>query len=164
MGPIPVELDEERLKAGANYLAALRALGLEPEALFWAWDRVETRFVLMLVTRYFDIVGPAEVSKLLFKAYNKACTPREIDPFILRLHSPDHTMIRTLTDAVSSLQIQLVDTGEIVGEDVISSVFDTGHIAFPMKDIYVWKDVRRPGVDLLRKWKFISRKVDGLAA
>ena len=150
--------------AGASYLAALRALGLDPEALFWAWDRAEDRYVLMLVTRYFDIVGPAEVSKLLFKAYNKARTPKEIDPFILRIHSPDHRMIRALTDAIDGFRIQMVDTGKIASEEVISSVFDTGPMAFPMKDIYVWKDVRRPGVDLLRKWKFISRKVDGLAA
>jgi hypothetical protein len=33
------DLGVERYDAGQDYLAALRALRLEPEALFWAYDK-----------------------------------------------------------------------------------------------------------------------------
>src|SRR5947209_5983531 len=83
-------------EAGADYLKAVRALGLDPDALLWAYDTVIKKHVLVLVTDMFDFRGPYEVSQLLFQAYNNAGTPREIDPFIVRLHSPKHTIVPEL--------------------------------------------------------------------
>ncbi len=43
-----------RYDAGAEYLDALRRLKLEPEALFWAYDRTLEQYVLVVVTSLFD--------------------------------------------------------------------------------------------------------------
>jgi hypothetical protein len=50
--------------------------------------------VLVIVTSLFDFVGPLRLMRLLFDAYDAAATPKEIDPFILRLHSPKHALYR----------------------------------------------------------------------
>ena len=162
MGPVAIDVD--RLKAGEDYLKALRLLGLEPEALFWMQDLVEDRLVLGLVSRFVDIVGPTALSRLLFKAYNAAATPREIDPFIVRLHSPDHNMIRTMIDALDSFKTQMVDTGITKPGEMETAVFGNASVAIPLGHVYVWKDIRRPREDLLRKWGVISQRVDDLAA
>lgn len=154
----PVEVDIARLEAGAAYLKALRLLGLEPDGLFWARDEIERSLVLVLVTRYFDIVGPAALSSLLFKAYNAAATPREIDPFVVRIHSPDHRMIKGFISAMDDFVKRKI--AKITPDATIS----TGTLTVPLGEAYIWKDVRRPKIDLMRKWGFISRKVDNLAA
>jgi hypothetical protein len=59
---------------------------------------------------------------------------------------------------------QLVDKGKDPLEPGSTLWVEAGGFAVPTKHVYVWKDVRRPGVDLLRRWNFISRKVDALAA
>jgi hypothetical protein len=165
MGPVEAGLDDERHAAGAVYLAALRTLGLEPDGLFWAWDRLDERWVLMLVSRYFDIVGPSALSTLLFKAYNAAATPAEIDPFIIRIHSPDHHMIRSMIKGMDDFKSQVIDRGRITkGDSMENALFGNNSILVPLPKAYVWKDVRRPTIDLLRKWGFITKKVDALAA
>ena len=88
------DLGVARYDAGAEYLDALRRLKLEPEALFWAYDPTLGQFVLVIVTSLFDFAGPLALTKLLFDAYNASATPSEIDPFILRLHSPKHALYR----------------------------------------------------------------------
>lgn len=151
------------MEAGRSYLLALKALGLEPEGLFWVWDKADGAFVLWLVSRYFDIVGPARLSKLLFKAYNASATPREIDPFIVHLHSPDHHAVRSVITAMDDFKKQVVDKG--LGHlDHEQITLESTTWALPLRQIYALRDVRQPKVDLLRKWGFIERKVDGLAA
>ncbi len=88
------DLGVARYDGGADYLDALRRLKLEPEALFWAYDRTLEQFVLVIVTSLFDFAGPLALMRLLFDAYNASATPKEIDPFILRLHSPKHAIYR----------------------------------------------------------------------
>ena len=88
------DLGVERYDAGRDFLAALRHLKLEPEALFWAYDKGMGQLVLVLVTALFDFAGPLALTQLLFDAYNAAATPKPIDPFILRLHSPKHALYR----------------------------------------------------------------------
>lgn len=100
-----LDLDVTRAGAGEEFLRSLERLGLTPEALFWAFDRAEDRFVLILATELFDLKGPLAVYDLLVKAYRASALPQEIDPFVIRLHSPDHRLIRTLDSyAVSTPQ------------------------------------------------------------
>jgi hypothetical protein len=160
MDRVPIEV--ERLKAGEAYLAALRRLGLEPEGLFWAWDLLDNELILILVSRYFDAVGPLALSELLFKAHRADAMPAEIDPFSVRLHSPDHHMIRTIIDVLDKFKEQVVDTGREAS--MKDGVLENGSIAIPLSNIYRLRDVRRPSIDLLRKWNVIERKVDALAA
>jgi len=86
------ELEERFLDAGKEFASSLDNLGLDAHALFWAFDKEEGRHVLVLVTDFFDLKGPLEISKQLFKAYNASVTPQEIDPFVVRLHSINQPM------------------------------------------------------------------------
>lgn len=92
----PKDLPLDRLEAGRRYLSAIEKLGLRPSALFWAWDRTIEAFVLVLVSHAFDFAGPLALSRTLIDAYNRAGTPREIDPFILRLHSPKQQIVKEI--------------------------------------------------------------------
>lgn len=151
------------MEAGKRYLQALRAFGLEPEGLFWVWDKADETFVLWLVSRYFDIVGPARLSSLLFRAYNASATPAEIDPFIVHLHSPDHHVIRTVIEAMDDFKKQVVDKRRAhLQHEKVTLESQTWQL--PFRQIYLLRDVRQPKVDLLRKWGFIERKVEALAA
>lgn len=77
------------LTAGAEYLDALRSLGLNPNFLGWGWDTVAEQWVLVLVTSIIDAGGPLALNKLLFRAYNAKATPKEISPFVVRIFSPE---------------------------------------------------------------------------
>ncbi len=159
-----VRIDVGRRAAGLAYAAALRKLGLDPEALFWARDDLSNELILVLVTRFFDHVGPLALSELLFKAYNAAGTPKEIDPFIVDLHSPNHHMIRSVKESLDKFKEQIVDTGKLKSPDMTGAFLSTGTISIPLEEIYFWKDSRGPGVDLVRRWNFFERKVEALAA
>jgi hypothetical protein len=92
------------LKAGSEYLAALKRLHLDPEGLLWS--RVnETRDIddghgyrlpsdvpdgdwhLVLITSAIDEAGPLAMQDMLFKAYNLSATPQDISPFIVEVMS-----------------------------------------------------------------------------
>jgi hypothetical protein len=83
--PVPTE----HLNAGADYLAAIRKLGLDPVYLGWGWERETSRWVLAMVTSIVDAGGPLALNELLFQAYNAEATPKEISPFIIRVLSPE---------------------------------------------------------------------------
>lgn len=91
-------ISPEYLRAGAEYLDALRGLGLSPEGLSWAREgdieRVDDipfgmpgEWRLVLITSVIDEAGPVELERVLFQAYNKAATPKLIDPFIVQIMS-----------------------------------------------------------------------------
>lgn len=83
--PVPPEF----LTAGADYLAAMRRLGLDPIFLGWGWDREDARWILVMITSILDAGGPLALNDLLFKAYNAEATPKAISPFIVRVFSPE---------------------------------------------------------------------------
>lgn len=162
----------DKQEAGREYLTALRSLGCEPEALFWAKDAVVGNDVLILVTSLFDYAGPLDLSSLLFKAYNLSATPREIDPFILRLHSPRHASIQGMANTFGMVikpplfmtmqkpnpQVHEVRVqGLSMGEDV--NVYVDSIYKFDLRG-----SAKVKTVDASRKWRNFSRTVDRLAA
>jgi hypothetical protein len=159
------ELNLSRQTAGSHYLDALRRLGLEPVALFWAYDTVVKSFVLVLITEFFDYKGPYEISKLLFQAYNAAATPREIDPFIIRLHSPAQSAIKNLRIPT---HLHAIDqkTGRPTGEAAEIKTYTLGDLI--VSGQWVYKFGRAPKkkstIDLSRKWSRFERNVTQLAA
>lgn len=166
-------VDPVRLRAGAEYLSALRSLGIEPDALFWAYDLARHDAMLVLVSSFFDAVGPFAMQETLFKAYKAAATPREIDPFVVRLHSPKHRVIRELWEKLGPLddiEIEGVisETGEAktyrVSDDDVGFTMARGDFAVPVKFMYKFKMPGSSKPDLAMKWKSISRTVDRLAA
>ena len=83
--PVPPEY----MKAGSDYLEALRSLGLAPDFLGWGWETPASQWLLVLVTSIIDAGGPLALNRLLFQAYNAKATPKEISPFIVRVFSPE---------------------------------------------------------------------------
>jgi hypothetical protein len=162
-----IKLDPKYLTAGDDYLRALQRLGLDPDALFWVYDDQMSQFVLVVATPLFDFKGPYEISRTLFKAYNYAATPQEIDPFVVRLHSPEHPFIRHLETYKEATHFQKVDrgTGRTVGEPI--AIQHIGAFGVQFSPAWVLKFAlprKRTSVDLSRQWQRFERNVDKLAA
>jgi hypothetical protein len=170
------DLGVDRYDAGAEYLAAVRKLKLEPDALFWAYDRGWKEFVLVIVTPLFDHAGPLAVIRLLFDAYNASVTPKEIDPFILRLHSPEHHVYQELfaggtmktgqEGVPQEVQDRGLSSGEIkqamVAKMSIGDLQSYGAWVYTARDS---KNLKRRSTDQIeRQWKRFERSVLAAAA
>jgi hypothetical protein len=133
----------------------------------WAHDDTVGGFVLVLITQFFDFKGPLEISKLLFKAYNSAGTPREVDPFIVRLHSPDQKIVRELMPRGLAKEVFKTDkvTHEPIGEPIKIENVKFGDLMFCHDWVYKFQlPPKRNSVELLRRWQRFERNVDRLAA
>jgi hypothetical protein len=168
------DLGVERYDAGRDYLAALRHLRLEPEALFWAYDKSMGQLVLVLVTSLFDFAGPLALNKLLFDAYNAAATPKEVDPFILRLHSPKHALYRAAQVHIGNrfdqadLKGPALDRATISGEIAPSIVASFRAGDLESFGTWVYKSTPSPkgvkAVELGPRWRRFEHAVHALAA
>lgn len=96
-----VLIDDARVEAGRDYIAALDQAGFRAEGAFWAY-RKETPYdpELLLVTTLVDRVGTKTIYDALFVAYEKAKTPREIDPWIVALISPKMVLGTAVLDTL----------------------------------------------------------------
>jgi hypothetical protein len=155
---------------GARYLEDVEKLGLRPAAFFWAYDRLIEMFVLVLITEEFDAVGPLVLSKLLFKAYNAAATPSSIDPFIVRLHSPDHRIVREM-DKIMPFNFTFTSTNPVSPSSdeklkIGRAVANFGGLEIDGDWIYRFNKplTATKKVDLLRRWHRFERNVDAIAA
>ena len=161
----------QHLRAGADYLASLQKLGLDPNCLFWADDEVVRHPVLVLVTRQFDRVGPLALSELLFKAYDAAATPREINPFVLRLHSPEQAVIRGLNQFAQDKVVMIAHFADGRSEDNSGPNYGPqflmgGGLRFQHEWIYKW-DISTPApsrMAMTRQWRRFAGNVYGVAA
>ncbi len=166
------DLGVERYDAGGRYLSALRDLKLEPEALFWAYDRGVEQFVLVLVTSLFDFVGPLALTELLFDAYNAAATPKEIDPFIIRLHSPKHALYRAAQPFIGNRVDHADLNGAALDRATISgSITPFAVASFHAGDLqgfgtWVYKSTPNKGraMDSARRWTRFKDAVQAIAA
>ena len=160
-----IELDLARREAGSEYLAALRALGLRPDALFWSFDKVEDRFILMLVTEMVDFKGPLAIADLLFQAYNASATPKEIDPFVVRLHSPEHALIQFFNGWKKMSEIKISSPNHPDQLPVTPTAVTQGDVEFREGWIYHFAlPPKRKSVDLSRRWHHFAHNVERLAA
>lgn len=169
MAVVLTELDEDHIRAGGEYLRALRTLGLDPAALFWAQDQTVGGHVLVLVTAMFDFAGPLVLSQTLFKAYETSATPREIDPFIIRLHSPRQAIIRELAVLIGKRNpwmtvLEAQSAGDLgIG---VEAQYNQSDLAVRPEWIYTFdlgSDVRqRAPID--KRWDRYLRNVGRLAA
>jgi hypothetical protein len=168
------DLGVERYDAGRDYLAAIRNLNLEPEALFWAYDKTVGQLVLVLVTSLFDFAGPLALTKLLFEAYNAAATPKEIDPFIIRLHSPNHALYRAAQIYIGNRFDQADLKGPALDRATIAGTVTPSIIASfragDLESFGTWVYKSTPSVtkaksfDSERRWTRFERAVHALAA
>ncbi|PTM44749.1 hypothetical protein C8J24_2959 [Sphingomonas aerolata] len=101
VGPLVDDLPDGYVEAGRDYHLALMKLGLIPELTLWVHDAAIDGWALMICTRLYDAVGGYGIMDLLFRAYDASATPRLINPFILRLESPNHPIIRDISATLS---------------------------------------------------------------
>ena len=156
-------LPPDHLSAGADYLAALRNLGLDPEGLLWAYDRTISEFALVLITGQFDFVGPTEIYQTLTRAYNVAATPEAISPFIVRLHSPAQEIVRELRVAYG-WDIR-VDPLEAAPPDLkVDIQLNVGDLTFELAWVYHLRQRKIAPAERARRWRRFKGNVEALAA
>jgi hypothetical protein len=109
----PMDLTEADIIAGTEYLASLRKLGLEPDALCWIVrhfrvddDSTQSEKHLALVSSLADRYGPRQIYDLLFLAYDASATPKEVDPFIVSLYGPKTAVGRTLLAHLQNARVR----------------------------------------------------------
>lgn len=163
------DLEEKALSAGQDYAAAMEKLGFDMQALFWAYDLEIETHVLVLITDFFDHMGPLEISRKLFRAYNLAATPQNIDPFVIRLHSPQQTAAREYLNFVrSGWTIQKVTkAGDREPVDVQAKILSLDTYGLHLRPewaIRLWPQPKRSSVDISRRWQRFSRNLEKLAA
>lgn len=156
------------LSAGREYVERLSTLGMDVTMSMWAFDQITDEFVLLIVSDFFDVKGPLEVSKALFRAYDLSVTPKEIDPFKVRLHSDNHPFVDEITKfAQEDAYLQKVDktTGKPIGEKVRYSGGTAGNLAFKLDWLVKSaKPVLRKPVEISRRWDRFVRNVEKAAA
>ena len=107
MAEQPVIQMQRRLKAGREYFDALKRLGFTPDSLLWArvgGSDADAPMELVIVTGWVDTIGPKAIYDLLFEAYDASATPREIDPFIVSLFSPQTQVAKDVAAAVRTVK------------------------------------------------------------
>jgi hypothetical protein len=151
----------ERMKAGEDYLAALRKLGLEPEALLWAYHEGRKEFTLALITSLADRVGPKEIYETLFEAYDHAGTPASIDPWIVTVFSP-RTVFDVDFNAMMGMEATVRPTPgvEIDGE----MWFMAGDYMFRKSWVYVARRWNAQSKHQMKAWDNFRQNVSRLAA
>ena len=165
----PLALDVSRKEAGADYLASVEMLGLRPTALFWAFDKTLEQFVLVLTTPMFDYAGPLELSKVLIEAYRKSGTPKEIDPFIVQMHSPEHAIIREMAKFMpfNASAATVSDPSGRPRQDIgiVALTINTGDLEVSSNWVYRFeKPAPVKTVEASRRWRRFVDRVDKLAA
>lgn len=174
MDKTPIE--PVRLEAGKRFVSALQGLGLKTPLALWVRLRSDDAFILMIVTDFFDLKGPLELTRYMFAAYNADALPHEIDPFNVQFCSPFSLLGRRLIEVAS---IKFVAHNSDTGERNIP-----GELTFDnMASWYEWfivnefdpqlayergksklRAVKPDQTKLRRQWRHFAHNVDRLAA
>lgn len=120
-----------------------------------------------MISDEYDHVGPLELSRLLFKAYNAAATPDAIDPLLIRMHSPNHQIVREL-EKLMSLRVawKSEDAGVERSSPWARAITSVGGLEIDGEWVYRFDKplADRATVDVLRRWHRFERNVEKLAA
>lgn len=162
-------VEQERLTVGREFIDSLDKLGFHATMALWIFSKEASQFLLFVVTDFFDLKGPIEVTRYVFAAYNAAALPQDMDPFNVQFCSPQQIIGRRLIE-LGSAQIagNAVDgngTRKIVVE---SDTLETQASWILRNDYHPSKrlaPVRAPkAVDVMRKWNRFVANVEKLAA
>lgn len=157
-------LSEERWTAGADYLAALRQLGLEPEGLLWAFHEARREMALVLVTSLVERIGPKDLYEVLFEAYEKAGTPRSIDPWIVVAFGPDSLLGEEFA-VMMEAEVRVVEAPPSLELPIFKYGLGGGEYTFSHEWVYVakprWRSESKHQVKI---WNTFRENVARLAA
>jgi len=160
------------LRAGEEYLAALKTLGLHPELLGWGTDVSTKQWQLIMMTSIVEVGGPLALNRLLFSAYNMGATPKEISPFIIHVIGDRSLYASELRQLLQFHQgdkkLRRVDkyTNQAVGEPIqaISMSKTIGGFKIESHNLYT-VHLRKQGYEQkTREWMRFKRNVEKLAA
>lgn len=149
-----ISLEDKFLTAGQKFLDEFRTLGFDPEAALWAYDSEVGYPVLLLASDAFDAVGPLVMAEAIFRAYRAALIPPEIDPFHVRLHSPEQTFFRSLAEG------RMRDS---LGRDqkLVTIVMQNTPLSFRMGWVYKFDLPKKvTTLEATRRWRRFERNLD----
>jgi hypothetical protein len=156
-----IEMDR-RMKAGREYVSSLRKLGFDPEIAVWVIPNQRPEgsdMELILVTSWADNIGPKAIYDLLFEAYDASATPREIDPFVVTLMSPQTQVAQDLRGGLLTMRHE--NFGPEDRPMFILGMFD--YTTVPQW-IVAHRDVKPARFEDLRRFAAFQRNVTSLAA
>lgn len=167
-------LDEVRSRAGIEYLKALRSLGLDPDILCWVYEPGEGEMGLALITTLAERVESMRIYDLLFRAYEAAATPREVDPFIVSVYGSGSVFATWLKGILARYTANGMP---LAGDTKKGTKFSFRHQSINLWDhslggdrivlargVYALKQARRSHATDLKRWKTFERNVLRLAA
>lgn len=158
-------LDAQRVQAGKEYLDALHRLGLEPDVLCWVYDAIESEIELAIVTSMAERIESLEIYRLLFRAYEAAATPREIDPFIVSIYGPNSSFGITLRESISNLTTDGAFSSLENTKRFVFSIEGPARSKFVLaRGVYTRKELRKSAAEDLRRWGRFKRNVEAVAA
>ena len=171
------ELTETHMIAAREFTDSLSNIGFDMDGVFWAYDKEDERHVLIVVTDVFDAKGPLEISRQIFKSYNASLTPKEIDPFIVRLLSTNQTAARELLNVASSdwkVTLYGQDCPKVgILEGATGKLPNVKFRGYSLSGVTIrseWVVMVKPrhkirkNTEINRKWNFFKRNLDKLAA
>jgi len=167
------ELNENYLHGAHEFTAALSQLGFDMDAVFWGYDVEDERHILVVITDVFDTQGPLEISKQLFRAYNASLTPKEIDPFIVRLLSANQIVAKELLHIITnnwrmrrfskdSPFAVMGGSRNIEGEVIAIEETTSGDIVVRPEWVVISRGIHktRKTVEINRRWHSFKRHID----
>lgn len=155
---------DRKLIAGREYVEALNKLGFAPDVACWAirGQEPQQRLELLLVTTWADTVGPKAVYDLLFEAYDASATPKEIDPFIVSMFSPNSLLGAEMVGMIGKA---LRKEGPLAAPDVqpmlIMGMMD--YVTIP-DWVFTYRKPQSTRFDDQRRFAAFQRNVHQLAA
>lgn len=158
-------LEDRFLTAGREFGNAMEALGFDLASLCWAYDTTEKRHVLVVITDAYDVRGPLEVSQALFAAYNASVTPKEIDPFTIRLHSTSQPFGHGFADATGwkASDVTNLETGEVFPPG--DAEYQYGDLIFREEWVLKQPSLKsRKPLEINRRWHRFQRNLEARAA
>jgi hypothetical protein len=152
----------ERWEAGERYVSSLRDLGFDPETVMWAFDKRAGEFNLAFVTTIVDRIGTKAIYEILFKAYDRAVTPREFDPWVVSLYSPQTFFAREFAIMLeTNPTVEALGDAQIVGQVALG----VGDYTARREWIYVLRSASKvQSKHQIRAWQAFEANVDRLAA
>lgn len=155
-----MKLNPKEWEAGAEYLASLRKLGLEPEVLAWGFCSPDARMELVLISSWVDTAGPKALYDLLFAAYDASATPKAINPFIVSVYSPKSV----LGDQLAGMIDHARHDPRLPDQKGALLVLGMGEVVVPAAMVYTAKPSRRSKMEELRRFRRFERGITALAA
>lgn len=174
------EVTETQMANAREFTKSLSTIGFDMDGVFWVYDKEDERQVLLVVTDFFDVKGPLEIYRQIFKAYNASLTPKEIDPSCVRFLSRNQTVAKDIMDSVLSNPRKTDYKKDYLEFNPLPS----GTEKIVKITYYNWQDYNGPEViirpervvmvkpqhkirkntEIIKKWKLFENKLNNLTA